>query len=109
MRSDTAPDQNIVTTPRKEDHDAVANIDGGTLGCARLLILIRYRVNDLPPGSVVTLSTHNPIAPIGVPAWCQITGHGWLGRTSETPPTYAARITDHPTRTSPASPWKVDR
>lgn len=54
-------------------------IEGGDLGCARLLVLLRARVAELAEGTVVHLSTSDPIAPIDLPVWCRMTGHEYLG------------------------------
>lgn len=81
-------------------------IDGGDLSCARLLILLRSRVAELPAGSVVHLSTTDPVAPIDLPAWCRITGHTYLGvAVLGPPPVYAVRVSADPVATRPDRPW----
>jgi tRNA 2-thiouridine synthesizing protein A len=57
----------------------IVHVDGGDLGCARLLVLLRARACELAPGTVVHLTTTDPVAPIDLPAWCRMTGHGYLG------------------------------
>lgn len=81
-------------------------IDGGDLSCARLLILLRDRVADLPADSVVHLSTTDPVAPIDLPAWCRITGHEYLGLAEAgPPPVYGVRVSEAPVATRPDRPW----
>ncbi|GEA84608.1 MAG: sulfurtransferase TusA family protein [Cellulomonas sp.] len=82
-------------------------IEGGDLGCARLLVLLRARVAELEVGTVVHLSTSDPIAPIDLPVWCRMTGHEYLGTVAGTEvPTYAVRVVAAPTATDPANPWR---
>ena len=86
--------------------EPVERIDGGDLSCARLLILLRGRVAELADGSVVHLSTTDPVAPIDLPAWCRITGHEYLGVAEPgPPPVYGVRVTGYPRPTRPDRPW----
>jgi tRNA 2-thiouridine synthesizing protein A len=90
--------------------DAPVLLDGGDLGCARLLVLLRDRARELPEGTVVHLTTSDPVAPIDLPAWCRMTGHTYLGpveRPVGAVPTYAVRITAAPRATDPARPWHL--
>jgi tRNA 2-thiouridine synthesizing protein A len=82
-------------------------LDGGDLGCARLLVLLRERVADLPAGDVVHLSTVDPVAPIDLPVWCHMTGHEYLGRVPGEPPTYAVRVVAEARATQDGSPWRL--
>lgn len=83
-------------------------IDGGDLGCARLLILLRRRIADLPEGAVVHLITRDPVAPIDLPVWCEMTGHGYLGSLpGAKTPTYAVQVSATPAATEPGRPWHV--
>ncbi len=83
-------------------------IDGGDLGCARLLVLLRDRARDLADGTVVHLSTVDPVAPIDLPAWCRMTGHAYLGPVEGTEvPTYAVRVAASARATRPGSPWHL--
>ncbi len=83
-------------------------IDGGDLGCARLLVLLRDRARTLPEGTVVHLSTVDPVAPIDLPAWCRMTGHTYLGPVEGAePPTYRVRISATARATDPARPWHL--
>lgn len=81
-------------------------IDGGDLSCARLLVLLRGRVTELPAGSIVHLSTTDPVAPIDLPAWCRLTGHDYLGVAEPgPPPVYGVRVGTSPVETRPDRPW----
>jgi tRNA 2-thiouridine synthesizing protein A len=82
------------------------HLDGGDLGCARLLLLLRDRAAALPAGTVVHLSTRDPVAPIDLPAWCRMTGHVYLGPVPDHgAPTYAVQTSADPTPTRPDRPW----
>lgn len=92
--------------PRPDPADDVHHLDGGDLGCARLLVLLRDRATRLPAGTVVHLTTGDPVAPIDLPVWCRMTGHTYLGPVAGTPrPTYAVRLTARPVPTDPDRPW----
>lgn len=83
-------------------------LDGGDLGCARLLVLLRARVAELPAGDVVHLSTADPVAPIDLPVWCHMTGHEYLGPVAGQPvPTYAVRVVAGAQDTLASSPWRL--
>ncbi|MBD7919843.1 sulfurtransferase TusA family protein [Cellulomonas sp. Sa3CUA2] len=84
----------------------VVTIDGGDLGCARLLILLRDRVATLQAGAVVHLVTADPVAPIDLPVWCHMTGHAYLGVVDGTDrPTYAVAVAARPAATDARNPW----
>lgn len=92
--------------PRNRPTDTVHHLDGGDLGCARLLILLRKHAARLPAGATVHLTTSDPVAPIDLPAWCRMTGHTYLGLvTTPGQPTYAIQVTDRPTPTDRHRPW----
>lgn len=95
------------TVPANGPRGAIARVDGGSLGCARLLMLVRDRTAELPPGTELHVVTENPIAPIDLPAWCRITGHRWLGRVEDAPrPTFAIGVAADPVATLQDHPWK---
>ncbi|MBO0901945.1 sulfurtransferase TusA family protein [Cellulomonas sp. zg-ZUI22] len=86
----------------------VLTIDGGDLGCARLLLLLRDRVATLPAGAVVHLVTSDPVAPIDLPVWCHMTGHEYLGTVDgRGRPTYAVGVAARPTATDERNPWQA--
>lgn len=103
-------------------------VDGGTLECVALLLLLRRHVETAAPGTLILLSTQDPIAQIDLPAWCRLTGHTWLGphphphpepRHStgprlgqDQPPgrtrfVYGVRVEAHAQTTHPQRPWRV--
>lgn len=84
-------------------------IDGGDLGCARLLVLLRDHVSTLPAGAVVRLVTTDPVAPVDLPVWCHMTGHDYLGPVEgpDARPTYAVRVARAAAPTDPANPWRT--
>ncbi|WP_067461367.1 nitrilase-related carbon-nitrogen hydrolase [Actinomadura macra] len=81
-------------------------IDGGDKACVRLLLELRGHLADLAPGTIVHLIATDPAAPIDLPAWCHLTGHGYLGPVGSDPPTYALQVTETPVPTHPTSPWR---
>ncbi|GAB2866976.1 sulfurtransferase TusA family protein [Nocardioides pacificus] len=92
----------------EEQPDGTWLLDGGDLGCARLLVLLRNVVAGLPVGAVVHLQTTDPVAPIDLPAWCRMTGHGYLGPvTADGTPRYAVEVAGSPAVTAPESPWRL--
>jgi tRNA 2-thiouridine synthesizing protein A len=62
--------------------------DAGDLGCGELVLGLRLRMADLPPGAVLELVARDPGAPEDVPAWCRMTGNALLGAA---PPRYHIR------------------
>lgn len=94
--------------PRDDSENRVHHLDGGDLGCARLLILLRDHAARLPPGAIVHLTTSDPVAPIDLPAWCRMTKHAYLGPVAGLGrPTYAIQVIDRPTPTHPDKPWHL--
>jgi len=88
--------------------DPVHHLDGGDLGCARLLVLLRDVVAELADGDVVHLTTTDPVAPIDLPVWCRLTGHAYLGQVDGTArPTYAVRVTSAASATDDRFPWRL--
>ncbi len=87
---------------------AAHHLDGGDLGCARLLVLLRDLVADLADGDVVHLTTSDPVAPIDLPVWCRMTGHTYLGPVvHDAGPTYAVRVTVDAAATDTRHPWRL--
>jgi tRNA 2-thiouridine synthesizing protein A len=83
-------------------------IDGGDRACVQLLLELRARISGLPAGTVIHLIARDPAASIDLPAWCHLTGHGYLGAVpTASRPTYALRTTAAPVSTDPASPWRL--
>ena len=87
---------------------AVHRLDGGDLGCARLLVLLRDLVAGLADGDVVHLTTSDPVAPIDLPVWCRMTGHTYLGPVAGSPvATYAVRVAAGAAATDARHPWRL--
>lgn len=84
------------------------HLDGGDLGCARLLVLLRDLVAGLADGDVVHLTTSDPVAPIDLPVWCRMTGHTYLGTVpDQAGPTYAVRVDAGAATTDARHPWRL--
>ncbi|QIX26471.1 sulfurtransferase TusA family protein [Nocardioides sp. JQ2195] len=83
-------------------------VDGGDLGCARLLVLLRNVARGLHDGAVVHLLTTDPVAPIDLPAWCRMTGHSYLGPVARHDrPCYGIAVSARATPTRSDSVWRV--
>lgn len=54
---------------------ADASYDAGDLGCGDLVLELRFRFADLPPGAVLHVTARDLAAPIDLPAWCGLCGH----------------------------------
>lgn len=80
-------------------------LDGGDRRCVLLLIELRGLVDSLDPGTVVHLRATDPAAPIDLPAWCHLTGHGYLGVVGDH--VYAVQVARATTPTQPDRPWHV--
>lgn len=86
--------------------EPVVTLDGGDLGCARLLLLLRDRVATLPPGALVHLVTVDPVAPVDLPVWCHMTGHVYRGVVDGAErPTYVVEVAARPAATATDRPW----
>jgi tRNA 2-thiouridine synthesizing protein A len=49
--------------------------DAGMMGCGELILELRQRLLQLPPGTTFTLIASDPGVPEDLPAWCRMTGH----------------------------------
>lgn len=59
-----------------ENEPAVAAVwDAGDMSCGDLVLALRGRLNNLPPGAVLKVTAHDPAAPEDLPAWCRLTGN----------------------------------
>jgi tRNA 2-thiouridine synthesizing protein A len=45
------------------------------MGCGELVMALRLRMNNLPPGGVIKVTALDPAAPEDLPAWCRLCGH----------------------------------
>lgn len=62
-------------TPTTVAPAADARFDAGDLGCGDLVLELRFRLAELPPGGVLHVTAHDPAAPVDLPAWCGLCGH----------------------------------
>lgn len=75
-------------------------VDGTGLLCVTLLMKLRAHIRDAAPDSVVHCVATDPAAPLGLPAWCHMTGHGYLGPVPDSGrAAYALRLTAAPVAT----------
>ena len=49
--------------------------DAGDMGCGELILLLKVRMRDVPPGGVLDLIATDPGAREDLPAWCRMTGY----------------------------------
>jgi tRNA 2-thiouridine synthesizing protein A len=56
-----------------------ATHDAGEQTCAALIQSAQRAIAPLPAGEILALTSRDPSARIDLPAWCRMTGHGYLG------------------------------
>lgn len=85
-------------------------VDGGDRACGELLMALVEPMRQLAPGRVVRLVATDPAAPIDIPAWCHLTGHGYrgAGRGADGRPHYDLEVSAQPTPTRAGRPWRRD-
>lgn len=76
-RSTPMPDP-ITPAPDSGTPAADSAWDAGDKGCGDLVLELRMRMKDLPPGHVLELTATDPGAPQDIPAWCSLTRHALL-------------------------------
>ncbi|CAN5514861.1 hypothetical protein BH23CHL2_BH23CHL2_18550 [soil metagenome] len=59
--------------------DVAATLDAGERTCAALIASIRDAIAPLQPGTILAILSRDPSARLDLPAWCRMTGHGYLG------------------------------
>ncbi|MDQ0939327.1 sulfurtransferase TusA family protein [Streptomyces sp. V1I1] len=96
------------TLPAPPDRPLV--IDGTGMLCVVLLLHLRARIADAPPGMEVHLIADDPAALLDLAAWCHLTGHTYLGPLSKGGhgPVYSFTVTGTAKPTQPTSPWRLD-
>ena len=84
-------------------------VDGGDRACGELLLVLAQRARRLRYGDRIRLIATDPAAVIDLPAWCHLTGHGYLGdgRQPDGRPHYDLEIGAAPRATDPAEPWRL--
>lgn len=55
-----------------------ADFDAGDQGCGELVMELKFKLADLPPGAVLHLVARDAGAPEDLPAWCALTGHSLI-------------------------------
>ena len=76
-----APSESVspkTSTPPSPEVNVSATWDAGDMGCGDLVLELRMRLQNLPPGEVLQLRAQDPGAPEDLPAWCRLTGHTLL-------------------------------
>ena len=87
----------------------ITTLDGGGLGCVRLLMALRDAATRVRSGTIIHLSTTDPVAGIDLAAWCSLTGHVFLGLVDPSRPgVYAIQTTAAPLATQTTRPWHVE-
>lgn len=84
--------------------------DGGDLACGELLLRLVAHLKGLPSGTVLRVVATDPAAPIDLPFWCHLTGHGYLGTGTQPDgrPYFDVVIADNANETMPGRPWRLD-
>ena len=54
------------------------DFDAGDMACGELVLELRLRLSSVPERGVLRVSARDPAAPVDLPAWCGLTGHGLL-------------------------------
>ncbi|MEX1309040.1 MAG: sulfurtransferase TusA family protein [Candidatus Sulfomarinibacteraceae bacterium] len=49
--------------------------EAGELGCGQLVFELKRRIKEIDPDHALEVVTHEPGAPVDLPAWCRMTGH----------------------------------
>ena len=62
--------------------------DAGEIGCGRLAIELKRRLDQLQPGEQIRVIARDPGAASDLPAWCRMTGNELV---SAAPPEYVIR------------------
>ena len=62
--------------------------DFGEMSCGELLMVLLQAMRPLPTGTLVEVRSLDPAAPIDIPAWCMMVGHGLLVRARGPDNTY---------------------
>ncbi len=58
-------------------------LDVGHEGCGTLLVVLRQRMQGLPPGAVLEVVGYDPGAREDLPAWCRMTRNELVTTTGE--------------------------
>jgi tRNA 2-thiouridine synthesizing protein A len=58
---------------------AAATLDAGEENCAVLIMNVRRAIDRLAPEAVLAVIAYDPSAQLDLRAWCEMTGHRYLG------------------------------
>lgn len=61
--------------PPADAPPADAHWNAGDLGCGELVLELRFKLLELPPGGIIAVTARDPAAPVDLPAWCGLCGH----------------------------------
>jgi tRNA 2-thiouridine synthesizing protein A len=75
LERESTPAASAVRTTEAAAGPPLLSWDAGDLACGDLVLALRRRLNEMPPGSVMELIARDPAAPEDLPAWCRLTGH----------------------------------
>lgn len=73
-----------------------AEWDAGDLGCGELVIELRFRLAELPPGGTIRVRATDTGAAEDLPAWCRMTGHTLVRHDPQTHHFLIARRPEKP-------------
>jgi tRNA 2-thiouridine synthesizing protein A len=76
--ADAAPFVSAATATTSDAPAADARWDAGDLGCGELVLELRFKLLELPPGGIIAVTARDPAAPVDLPAWCGLCGHSLL-------------------------------
>lgn len=69
-----------------------AVVDNRGMLCAQGILRLMRSMLTVPPGGVVKVLSTDRAAEHDYPAWCQNTGHGFLGHVTEPDPAWGSLI-----------------
>ena len=52
--------------------------DAGAMGCGEIVLELRFRLADMPPGALLAVHATDTGVREDLPAWCRMTGHTLL-------------------------------
>lgn len=73
-----------------------ADWDAGDLGCGELVIALRFRLAELPPGGTIRVRATDTGAAEDLPAWCRLTGNRLVHHDPEAQHFFIARRPEKP-------------
>lgn len=83
------------TSPPVEAVVPAAVVDNRGMLCAQGILRLMRSMLTVPPEGVVKVLSTDPAAEHDYPAWCQSTGHGFLGHVREQDPAWGSLIVSY--------------